>query len=65
MPIISIAGRPYMLELAPWTWKGAKADVYTNVYDDLDTTPVEYHYGAPVDPTEYQNEYIGQVIGIY
>lgn len=22
---------------------------------------VEYHYGEPVDPTEYQNEYIGQV----
>ena len=24
-----------------------------------------YSYGTPVDPTEYQNEYIGQVIGIY
>lgn len=24
-----------------------------------------YHYGTPVDPTVYQNEYIGQVIGIY
>lgn len=26
---------------------------------------VAYHYGEPVDPTEYQNEFIGQVIGIY
>jgi hypothetical protein len=26
---------------------------------------VKYHYGEPVDPTEYQNEYIGDVIGIY
>ena len=23
---------------------------------------VQYHYGEPVDPTEYQNEYIGQVL---
>ena len=31
------------LELAPWTWKGGRAvdpGLYTNVYDDLDTTPV-------------------------
>lgn len=51
-----------MLELAPWTWQGAKAGVYDNAYADLDTTPVTYHYGQPVDPTEYQNEYIVSVL---
>ena len=49
----------------PWTWKGDKADVYTNLWKDLDTTSVTYHISEPVDPTQYQNEYIGNVIGMY
>jgi len=31
------------LELAPWTWKGGRnvdPGLYTNVFDDLDTSPV-------------------------
>jgi len=36
-----------------------------NVFDTLDTNPVTYSNGTPVDPTEYQGEYIGNVIGIY
>jgi len=28
----------------------------------LGVRQVQYHYGEPVDPTEYQNEYIGQVL---
>jgi len=35
------------------------------VFEDLDTSSQPYFYSTPVDPTEYQNEYIGQVIGIY
>ena len=65
------------LELAPWTWQsswnsdmpdffqGMSNGVYDNIYDDLDDSPVTYHTTEPVDPTEYQNEYIGNVIGIY
>ncbi|EKX42320.1 hypothetical protein GUITHDRAFT_111596 [Guillardia theta CCMP2712] len=65
------------LELAPWTWKsswnkdmpsffqGMPNGVYDNIYEDLDDSPVSYHTTEPVDPTEYQNEYIGNVIGIY
>eukprot|EP00802_Teleaulax_amphioxeia_P020522 Tamp_20811.p3 GENE.Tamp_20811~~Tamp_20811.p3 ORF type:complete len:120 (+),score=17.09 Tamp_20811:656-1015(+) len=67
--IVPIGGqRGNVLELAPWTWKGGRnvdPGVYNNVFDDLDTSPVTYHVTEPVDPTEYQNEYIGQVIGIY
>eukprot|EP00290_Baffinella_frigidus_P012560 CAMPEP_0180150334 /NCGR_PEP_ID=MMETSP0986-20121125/21387_1 /TAXON_ID=697907 /ORGANISM="non described non described, Strain CCMP2293" /LENGTH=76 /DNA_ID=CAMNT_0022097249 /DNA_START=514 /DNA_END=744 /DNA_ORIENTATION=- len=55
-------------EDAPYTWKGGRAidptDSY-NVFEDLDTSSQPYFYSTPVDPTEYQNEYIGQVIGIY
>jgi hypothetical protein len=65
------------LELAPWTWQsswnsdmpdffqGMPNGVYDNIYDELDDSPVSYHTTEPVDPTEYQNEYIGNVIGIY
>eukprot|EP00290_Baffinella_frigidus_P017565 CAMPEP_0180218312 /NCGR_PEP_ID=MMETSP0987-20121128/17593_1 /TAXON_ID=697907 /ORGANISM="non described non described, Strain CCMP2293" /LENGTH=99 /DNA_ID=CAMNT_0022178291 /DNA_START=572 /DNA_END=872 /DNA_ORIENTATION=+ len=35
------------------------------MFEDLDTSSQPYFYSTPVDPTEYQNEYIGQVIGIY
>ena len=41
------------------------AGVYANIYDDLDTTPVVWHITEPVDPTEYQNEWLGDVINIY
>jgi len=66
-PIINIGGNFFLLDDAPWTWKGKKADVYENAFEHLtDENKYEpYHYGEPVDPTEYQNEYIGQVIGIY
>eukprot|EP00287_Rhodomonas_sp_CCMP768_P017804 CAMPEP_0202822160 /NCGR_PEP_ID=MMETSP1389-20130828/10875_1 /ASSEMBLY_ACC=CAM_ASM_000865 /TAXON_ID=302021 /ORGANISM="Rhodomonas sp., Strain CCMP768" /LENGTH=78 /DNA_ID=CAMNT_0049495033 /DNA_START=74 /DNA_END=310 /DNA_ORIENTATION=+ len=70
-----------MLDDAPWVWqyswnkdmpaffqdmpgRGAEG-VYANVLDYLDTTPVTYHYTEPVDPTEYQNEWLGDVINIY
>ena len=36
-----------------------------SVFDDELREQVTYHISEPVDPTEYQNEYIGQVIGIY
>jgi hypothetical protein len=36
-----------------------------NVYDSLDTTPVTYYNSTPTDPTGYQNDDIGQVIGMY
>ena len=33
LPIIRLAGRNFIvLDDAPWTWKGDKADVYTNVW---------------------------------
>jgi hypothetical protein len=28
-------------------------------------SPVTYHITEPVDPTEYQNEWLGSVINIY
>eukprot|EP00284_Hemiselmis_tepida_P006405 CAMPEP_0174925342 /NCGR_PEP_ID=MMETSP1355-20121228/7846_1 /TAXON_ID=464990 /ORGANISM="Hemiselmis tepida, Strain CCMP443" /LENGTH=75 /DNA_ID=CAMNT_0016171243 /DNA_START=32 /DNA_END=259 /DNA_ORIENTATION=- len=64
-PVLKIGSQFFILDDAPWTWKGKKADVYDNVWKDLDTEPVKYHYGEPVDPTVYQDEYIGKVIGIY
>ena len=78
MPIFKIK-RGTMLDDAPWTWGstgGWSADmpsffqnmpggVYDNIYEDLDDSPVTYHITDPVDPTAYQNEYIGDVINIY
>ena len=33
LPVIRIAGHNYIvLDDAPWTWQGNKADVYTNVW---------------------------------
>jgi len=61
----------------PWVWtsswnsdmpaffSGMPNGVMDNIYDDLDDSPQIWGHSAPVDPTEYQNEYIGQVIGIY
>ena len=71
--------KPRMLDDAPWTWgstggwsagmpaffQNMPGGVYDNIYSDLDDSPVTYHITDPVDPTAYQNEYIGQVIGIY
>ena len=65
------------LDDAPWTWKsGWNKDmpaffkdmpngVYDNIYDDLDDSPVTWSITEPVDPTAYQSEYLGNVIGIY
>mmetsp|Transcript_46270 Transcript_46270/g.108584 ORF Transcript_46270/g.108584 Transcript_46270/m.108584 type:complete len:87 (+) Transcript_46270:151-411(+) len=44
--------------------KGAEG-VYANIYDELDDSPVTWHITEPVDPTEYQNEWLGDVINIY
>ena len=33
--------------------------------DDLDDSPVQWHITEPVDPNEYQNEWLGSVINIY
>mmetsp|Transcript_48159 Transcript_48159/g.114500 ORF Transcript_48159/g.114500 Transcript_48159/m.114500 type:complete len:93 (+) Transcript_48159:1-279(+) len=45
---------------------GAGSDgVYYNIYDELDTSPVEWHITEPVDPTMYQEEWLGSVINIY
>ena len=30
-------------------WKSPQAGVYDNVFDDLDTTPVDFHYSEPCD----------------
>eukprot|EP00286_Rhodomonas_abbreviata_P025142 CAMPEP_0181313198 /NCGR_PEP_ID=MMETSP1101-20121128/14119_1 /TAXON_ID=46948 /ORGANISM="Rhodomonas abbreviata, Strain Caron Lab Isolate" /LENGTH=104 /DNA_ID=CAMNT_0023420133 /DNA_START=10 /DNA_END=324 /DNA_ORIENTATION=- len=50
----------------PWGWKGGKTNsgIYDNVLDDA-TTHVWQPLSAKLDPTEYQNEFVGQVIGIY
>ena len=42
-----------------------RSGVMDNVLDDLDTTANPWHITAPVDPTAYQKEYIGDVINIY
>lgn len=44
--------------------RGAEG-VYANIYADLDDSPVTWHITEPVDPTEYQNEWLGDVINIY
>jgi hypothetical protein len=76
-PMIRFLKHGSMLDDAPWTWQsswnadmpdffqGMPNGVYDNIYDELDDSPVSYHTTEPVDPTEYQNEYIGNVIGIY
>eukprot|EP00281_Chroomonas_sp_CCMP1168_P035819 CAMPEP_0206238756 /NCGR_PEP_ID=MMETSP0047_2-20121206/14993_1 /ASSEMBLY_ACC=CAM_ASM_000192 /TAXON_ID=195065 /ORGANISM="Chroomonas mesostigmatica_cf, Strain CCMP1168" /LENGTH=76 /DNA_ID=CAMNT_0053663329 /DNA_START=23 /DNA_END=253 /DNA_ORIENTATION=- len=68
--IFNINGRLFMLGAAedePWEWKGKKAGVYDNVWDYLtdENKNEKYHYNDPVDPTEYQNEWLGKVITIY
>ena len=69
--------RMHALDDAPWTWQsswnsdmpeffqGMPNGIYDNIYDDLDDSPVSWHITEPVDPTEYQNEYIGNVVNIY
>eukprot|EP00293_Proteomonas_sulcata_P009458 CAMPEP_0184291670 /NCGR_PEP_ID=MMETSP1049-20130417/3617_1 /TAXON_ID=77928 /ORGANISM="Proteomonas sulcata, Strain CCMP704" /LENGTH=87 /DNA_ID=CAMNT_0026599175 /DNA_START=703 /DNA_END=966 /DNA_ORIENTATION=+ len=47
-------------------FSGQGSDVYFNIYDELDTSPISWHISPePVDPTEYQNEWLGSVINIY
>ena len=76
-PLIRFIRHGQMLDDAPWDWtsawcsdmpeffQGMPNGVYDNIYDDLDDSPVTYHITEPVDPTEYQNEYIGNVVNIY
>eukprot|EP00960_Hanusia_phi_P067217 766574-Hanusia_phi.AAC.5 len=54
----------------PSFFQNMPSGVYDNIYDDLDDSPVSYHTTEvggggggrePVDPTEYQNEYIGKI----
>jgi len=68
-----------MLDDAPWSWgqtggwsqgmpeffQGMPGGVMDNIYEDLDDSPVTWHITEPVDPTEYQQGYLGQVINIY
>ena len=39
--------------------------MYDNIWADLDDSPSDWHYQEPCDPTEYQNEWLGDVINIY
>ena len=76
-PLIRFIRHGQMLDDAPWDWtsawcsdmpeffQGMPNGVYDNIYDDLDDSPVSWHITEPVDPTEYQNEYIGNVVNIY
>jgi hypothetical protein len=73
---LDIVSDTFLALVCPFSWnkdmgdffdvpgRGA-AGVYANIYDDLDTTPVVWHITEPVDPTEYQNEWLGDVINIY
>ena len=77
LKLIRFVKNPTMLDDAPWTWEsswnsdmpdffqGMPSGVYDNIYEDLDDSPVTWHITEPVDPTSYQSEYIGNVIGIY
>ena len=77
LKLIRFVKNTTMLDDAPWTWEsswnsdmpdffqGMPNGVYDNIYEDLDDSPVTWHITEPVDPTDYQNEYIGNVIGIY
>jgi hypothetical protein len=49
----------------PDFFAGMPSGVYDNIYDSLDDSPVSWHITEPVDPTEYQGGYIGNVINIY
>jgi len=49
----------------PDFFAGRPSGVEDNIYDSLDDSPVSWHITEPVDPTEYQNGYIGNVINIY
>jgi len=48
----------------PEFFQGMPSGVYDNIYDDLDDSPVTWHITEPVDPTEYQNEWLGDVVSI-
>mmetsp|Transcript_46315 Transcript_46315/g.122736 ORF Transcript_46315/g.122736 Transcript_46315/m.122736 type:complete len:85 (+) Transcript_46315:34-288(+) len=50
----------------PWGWKGGTKDsgVYDNVLPDAENH-VWKETTVPVDPNEYQNEWLGKVVNIY
>mmetsp|Transcript_46272 Transcript_46272/g.108591 ORF Transcript_46272/g.108591 Transcript_46272/m.108591 type:complete len:101 (+) Transcript_46272:431-733(+) len=50
---------------APEIDSGVMHNVFDNQYYSLDDSPVSWHITEPVDPTAYQNEYIGAVINGY
>ncbi len=50
---------------APEIASGVYHNVFDNEYYSLDDSPVSWHITEPVDPTEYQGEYIGSVIKYY
>merc|ERR1711998_274131 len=67
-------------ETSPWVWQhawksdmpafftnnaGDGSDPMYNALDYLDDSVHPWVYGAPVDPGQYQDEYIGSAIGIY
>ena len=76
LKLIRFVKNPTMLDDAPWEWgstggwcndmpeffQGMPSGVYDNIYEDLDDSPVTWHITEPVDPTEYQNEWLGDVV---
>mmetsp|Transcript_6488 Transcript_6488/g.14836 ORF Transcript_6488/g.14836 Transcript_6488/m.14836 type:complete len:103 (-) Transcript_6488:120-428(-) len=49
-----------------WGWKGGKVD--SGVYDNVLPDPDHHTWApasAPVDPTQYQKEWLGNVVNIY
>ena len=76
LKLIKFVKNPTMLDDAPWEWgstggwcngmpeffQGMPNGVYDNIYDDLDDSPITWHITEPVDPTEYQNEWLGDVV---
>eukprot|EP00960_Hanusia_phi_P075872 768476-Hanusia_phi.AAC.10 len=67
-PILSCpSAAPNAVVLLPWCrtwgWKGGKVDsgVYDNDPDHHTWAPAS----APVDPTQYQKEWLGNVVNIY
>ena len=52
----------------PWDWKGAQMGLDHGVMDNVLPDPDKYVWtkpSVPVDPTEYQKEWLGDVINIY
>jgi len=78
-PLLKMVRGGQMLDDAPWTWgstggwssgmpeffQDMPGGVMDNIYEDLDDSPVSWNITEPVDPTEYQQGYLGNVINIY